>query len=75
MTDTRRPGCGNAGPGLRWMDGCMVTGRSGEIRTPDPLLPKQVRYQAALRSARPLSRGLWDALAPVFAPVASEGAL
>lgn len=25
-------------------------GRSGEIRTPDPLLPKQVRYQAALRS-------------------------
>jgi hypothetical protein len=28
-------------------------GRSGEIRTPDPLLPKQVRYQAALRSARP----------------------
>jgi hypothetical protein len=43
-------------------------GRSGEIRTPDPLLPKQVRYQAALRSARPirrrnnarnLSRGRW----------------
>ena len=30
-------------------------GRSGEIRTPDPLLPKQVRYQAALRSARPSS--------------------
>ena len=30
-------------------------GRSGEIRTPDPLLPKQVRYQAALRSARPKS--------------------
>jgi hypothetical protein len=27
-------------------------GRSGEIRTPDPLLPKQVRYQAALRCAR-----------------------
>ena len=26
------------------------TGRSGEIRTPDPLLPKQVRYQAALHS-------------------------
>ena len=25
-------------------------GRSGEIRTPDPLLPKQVRYQAALHS-------------------------
>ena len=31
-------------------------GRSGEIRTPDPLLPKQVRYQAALRSARPSAR-------------------
>src|SRR6476619_3411954 len=30
-----------------------MIGRSGEIRTPDPLLPKQVRYQAALRSARP----------------------
>src|SRR5262245_59017540 len=28
-------------------------GRSGEIRTRDPLLPKQVRYQTALRSARP----------------------
>lgn len=25
-------------------------GRSGEIRTPDPLLPKQLRYQAALHS-------------------------
>ena len=23
-------------------------GRGGEIRTPDPLLPKQLRYQAAL---------------------------
>ena len=32
-----------------------MTGRSGEIRTPDPLLPKQVRYQAALRSARLIS--------------------
>ena len=26
---------------------------AGRFRTPDPLLPKQVRYQAALRSARP----------------------
>src|ERR1700722_8893774 len=26
-------------------------GRSGVIRTHDPLLPKQMRYQAALRSA------------------------
>ena len=25
-------------------------GRSGGIRTRDPLLPKQMRYQAALRS-------------------------
>ena len=25
------------------------SGRGGEIRTPDPLLPKQMRYQAALR--------------------------
>ena len=28
-----------------------TSGRSGEIRTPDPLLPKQVRYQAAPHSA------------------------
>jgi hypothetical protein len=26
-----------------------LNGRGGEIRTPDPLLPKQMRYQAALR--------------------------
>ncbi len=26
-----------------------LTGRGGEIRTPDPLHPMQVRYQAALR--------------------------
>ena len=24
-------------------------GRGGEIRTPDPLVPNQMRYQAALR--------------------------
>ena len=29
-------------------------GRSGGIRTRDPLLPKQMRYQAALRSDKPL---------------------
>ena len=29
-----------------------LTGRSERIRTSDPLLPKQVRYQAALRSDR-----------------------
>ena len=27
----------------------IVTGRGEKIRTSDPLLPKQVRYQAALR--------------------------
>ena len=27
----------------------MMAGRGGGIRTPDPLLPKQMRYQAALR--------------------------
>ena len=26
-----------------------LVGRGGVIRTPDPLLPKQMRYQAALR--------------------------
>ncbi|CCV12988.1 putative Integrase family protein [Mesorhizobium sp. STM 4661] len=29
-----------------------VSGRSGEIRTPDPLVPNQMRYQAALHSER-----------------------
>ncbi len=29
--------------------GRRKSGRGGEIRTPDPLLPKQVRYQTALR--------------------------
>ena len=28
----------------------VLTGRSETIRTFDPLLPRQVRYQAALRS-------------------------
>lgn len=27
-----------------------MNGRSGEIRTPDPLVPNQMRYQAALHS-------------------------
>jgi hypothetical protein len=26
-----------------------MNGRGGEIRTPDPLVPNQMRYQAALR--------------------------
>ena len=30
--------------------GFLKGGRSGGIRTRDPLLPKQMRYQAALRS-------------------------
>src|SRR5690606_21758353 len=30
-----------------------MTGRGGGIRTPDPLLPKQVRYQTALRPDMP----------------------
>ena len=29
----------------------LLTGRAGEIRTPDHLNPIQVRYQAALRPA------------------------
>ena len=28
---------------------CIFNGRGGQIRTDDPLLPKQVRYQAAPR--------------------------
>ena len=31
-------------------------GRGGEIRTPDPLLPKQMRYQAALHPDCPIHR-------------------
>jgi hypothetical protein len=27
----------------------LINGRGGGIRTPDPLLPKQMRYQTALR--------------------------
>ena len=30
----------------------QTNGPSGEIRTPDPLLPKQLRYQAALHSVK-----------------------
>ena len=37
-----------------------VVGRGGEIRTPDPLLPKQMRYQAALH---PESWGVYQAQA------------
>ena len=36
--------------GQRYSANPLKNGRSGEIRTHDPLLPKQVRYQAALHS-------------------------
>jgi hypothetical protein len=36
-------------PPSRLSDGFLKTGRGGGIRTRDPLLPKQMRYQAALR--------------------------
>ena len=36
-----------AGPARCFVN--SVDGRGGEIRTPDPLFPKQMRYQAALR--------------------------
>jgi hypothetical protein len=32
-------------------DFIAADGRSGEIRTPDPLVPNQMRYQTALHSA------------------------
>ena len=32
-----------------YVNGRSEIGRGGGIRTPDPLLPKQMRYQAALR--------------------------
>ena len=31
----------------------LIGGRSREIRTPDPLVPTQMRYQTALHSVRP----------------------
>tara|TARA_R110002020_G_scaffold21450_2_gene72849 strand:- start:4267 stop:4497 length:231 start_codon:yes stop_codon:yes gene_type:complete len=41
-----------------------LNGRSGEIRTPDPLVPNQMRYQAALRSdaLNLKASGLFDSL-------------
>ena len=38
--------CGHSGAGVRQL---TENGRGGGIRTPDPLLPKQMRYQTALR--------------------------
>ena len=37
--------------------GWQINGRSGRIRTADPLTPSQVRYQAAPRSDRPARGG------------------
>ncbi len=37
----------------------FVDGRGGEIRTPDPLFPKQMRYQAALRPDAALIQSLF----------------
>ena len=34
----------------------MLFGRGGEIRTPDILLPKQARYQAALHPEKTITR-------------------
>ncbi len=34
----------------------QLNGRGGEIRTPDPLFPKQMRYQAALRPDKRFSK-------------------
>ena len=33
--------------------GLRMSGRNGRIRTYDPLVPNQVRYQTALRSDKP----------------------
>jgi hypothetical protein len=62
---------------VRWMFGSI--GRGGGIRTPDPLLPKQMRYQTALRpdssqftASQPSSlhrtRGLISMFIPKIAP-------
>jgi hypothetical protein len=32
-----------------WDEGGWIDGRGGGIRTPDPLVPNQMRYQTALR--------------------------
>ena len=38
----------------RFSSNTLVNGRGGGIRTPDPLLPKQMRYQTALRPDLPI---------------------
>ena len=53
---------------IRLSYGRNRTGRGGGIRTPDPLLPKQLRYQAALHPDTDHSRAMLRSLtAPVNA--------
>ncbi len=42
-------GCWDTSPTGTTTSTAKTTGRGGGIRTHDPLLPKQMRYQAALR--------------------------
>ena len=37
------------GKGIKVQTYTDIDGRGGEIRTPDPLVPNQMRYQTALR--------------------------
>ena len=37
---------------LLWTSQAPPYGPSGEVRTPDPLVPNQMRYQAALHSVK-----------------------
>lgn len=62
--------------GKEWLAGVVMrggagNGRSERIRTSDPLLPKQVRYQTALRSDRgggvTPSAGLWQGASRLIA--------
>ena len=43
---------------IRLSYGRIHIGRGGEIRTPDPLLPKQLRYQAELHPDEDYSRAM-----------------
>ena len=49
-------------------------GRGGRIRTSDPLLPKQMRYQTALRpAAQPPERLLATMIGSIDRPSAKRG--
>ena len=50
-TGATRPSAGakKKAPHTVWSLFLNINGRGGGIRTRDPLLPKQMRYQAALR--------------------------